>query len=106
MNNQSFFDQLSKSGWNQIGLASIFCANVLLLFISDVPENVGKYLLPALMVFGLGFIVLGYIEGTVYRKNFDQVGSAKLKHPYRRFFAANSIWFILFVIYLFYRGIL
>jgi hypothetical protein len=106
MNTTSIFDQLGKSGWNHIGLASLFSASTLLLFIDKAPKSISEYLLPALIVFGLGFIVLGYIEGSIFRKNFDKEGSEKTKHPYKTLFLLNIIWFLLFVAYLFYRKVL
>lgn len=106
MDTKSIFDHLGKSGWNHIGLASLFSASTLLLFVDKVPKSISNNLLPALIVFGLGFIVLGYIEGTIYRKNFGMDGNEKKKHPYKSFFALNLIWFFLFVAYLVYRKVL
>jgi hypothetical protein len=106
MSATSFFDQLGRSSWNHIGLASLFFASTLLLFIDKVPKRISENLLPALVVFGLGFIVLGYIEGSIFRKNFDREGTEKKKHPYNTFFMLNVVWFFLFVIYLFYRKVL
>ena len=106
MSDSSFYNNLGKSGWNYVGLAAIFSASLLLLFIDKVPSNIGEHLLPALIVFGLGFILLGYIEGTIFRKNLDRDGSEKTKHPYTLLFTANVVWFCAFVIYLFYRGVL
>jgi len=106
MNEKSFYETLGKSPWYHVGLASIFCAGLLLLFVDKVPKIDSEHFLPAIIMFGLGFLLLGYIEGSIFRKNFNREGDEKTKHPYKQFFAANIIWFIVFCGYLFYRGVL
>ena len=106
MSQQTFYEALGKSNWNHIGMASIFCAGLLLLFIDKVPKTLSEHLLPALIVFGLGFILIGYIEGSIYRKQFNREGDEKRKHPYMLFFTLNSAWFLNFIIYLFWRNVL
>ncbi len=103
---ESVFEILGKSRWYHIGFASFFSASLLLLFIDKVPKTVSEYFLPALIVFGLGFVLLGYAEGSIFYKNFNREGDEKTKHPYRRLLAVNIIWFISFCVYLFYRGVL
>jgi len=91
------FQSLGKSIWHHVGLASIFCAGLLLLFVEKLPEALADHLLPALMIAGIGWVFLGYIEGTIYRINFSQGGDEKTKHPYIKCFLAAGIWFVLLV---------
>ena len=100
------FKSLGKSIWHHVGLASIFCAGLLLLFVDKLPKPLSEHLLPALIVAGIGWVFLGYIEGTIFRKNFSQSGTEKTEHPYIRFFLASGIWFVLLIAYLFWRGVL
>jgi len=106
MSDDSFYGFLAKSIWNHVGLAYIFCAGLILLFVDKVPQAIKEHLLPALIVFGLGFIFIGYIEGSIFRKNFDREGSEKRLHPYKRLFFINLAWFSIFIAYLFYRNVL
>ena len=71
-----------------------------------MPKSISENLIPALVVFGLGFILVGYVEGTIYRSNINRKEDEKKPHPYKQLFMANIIWFLLFVVYLFYRGVL
>jgi len=110
MNNQDekagFFGTLGKSNWYHVGLSAIFGASILLLFVDKLPKPLAENLLPALIVFGIGSTLLGYIEGTIFRKNFSKDGDEKTKHPYGLFFTLSILWFIGFIAYLFWRKVL
>lgn len=105
MNN--LLENFSKPGWNQLGICSFFCAFIILLFVDKVPKSVSEHLLPSLIVFGIGFSFIGYVEGTLYRWTFgDDDKKKEVEKLNKWFFLANFLWFALFIIYLFFRDVL
>jgi hypothetical protein len=103
---ESVWANLGNRPWYALGVAVGLWAGLLLLFVDKLPSKLSEYLLPGVVVYGLGVFVLGYIESSIYRKLSNRDGSEKTKFPVRRMIALHALWFGCFLAYLLYRVVL
>jgi hypothetical protein len=88
---ESVWANLVERPWYALGVAVGLWAGLLLLFVDKLPSKLSEYLLPGVVVYGLGVFVLGYIESSIFRKLFDRDGSEKSKFPLRRMIALHAL---------------
>ena len=102
----SVLEKLVRVPWYMMGVGAGVFVGLLLLFIDKLPSKLSEYLLPGLVVYGMGAFLLGYVESSIFRALFDRAGSEKSKFPRRRMLASHILWFGCFLAYLLYRVVL
>jgi len=74
-----------------------------MLFYKELITNTKQYLVPSLAVYTIGNALIGHIQGSYFRSkgmkdNFTE--------PLFMYYGLYIGWFILFIIYLGYRGVI
>ena len=85
-----------NSNWHSVFVANALVLGLLLLFYEKFPEPIKTGLIPPLVIYTLGSIIIGNIQGVVFRANFD---NKNFKEPIWIYSVLYVAWFVSFAAY-------
>jgi len=100
--NQTLYDKLNPN-WYSIAIVNLLVLGLLMLFFKELPDTIKSYLIPALVVYVLGNGIIGYIQGSYFRANGMK---NDFKEPLKIYYFLYAVWFVLFIVYLFFRHVI
>lgn len=110
MNNKGIFNKFYSMPRFAPTLIALFVFSILLLFNNELPKNQRLFLIPSLIVYIQGTVIIGMINrllGSHYvTKNSDNNEKAIPIYWRLLLWGIQTFWFIAFIYYLFLRKIL
>ncbi|HUT31177.1 MAG TPA: hypothetical protein VMX13_15385 [Sedimentisphaerales bacterium] len=112
MNNESLLKQFVRSYVYAPFLGTAFVFGLMLLFYRDLHPTIQTILLPAIAVYMIGTLLLGYVYSELDRINCVRAAKNNEKPAPQPWYvtgiiwALHGIWFLLLVIYLFRKTVL